>query len=195
MAATQARNAGFQAVLPMQGKPLNAVRASDRKVAADPFYRALTQTLGTGWGDACDPAKLRYERVVLLTDPDADGIHCGALLLMFFYRWMQPLLDLGRVGVVRAPMGEIRCEGDAAPTLAFSDAQFQSICGELRERGRPRFAAVRYRGLGSLDRGALEAHCMVPATRNLRWLTSSDALAAMEVFGSLRELPPQRTLL
>jgi DNA gyrase/topoisomerase IV subunit B len=92
-------------------------------------------------------------------------------------------------------MGEIRCEGTAAPTLAFSDAQFQSICAELRERGHPRFTALRYRGLGSLDRDALEAHCMVPATRNLRWLTSADALAAMDVFGSLRALPPQRTLL
>jgi DNA gyrase/topoisomerase IV subunit B len=119
MAATQARNAGFQAVLPMQGKPLNAVRASDRKVAADPFYRALTEPLGTGWGDACDPGKLRYERVV------------------------------------RAPMGEIRCDGDAAPVLAFSVAQFQSICDELRERGYPGFTALRYRGLGSLDRSAL----------------------------------------
>jgi len=195
IAATQARNARCQAVLPMQGKPLNAVRAPDRKVAGDPFYRALTESLGTGWGDAFDPGKLRYERVVLLTDPDADGIHCGALLLMFFYRWMQPLLDAGRLGVVHAPMGEILREGDTAPVLAFSDAQFQSICAALRNSGRPEFKAMRYRGLGSLDRDALQMHCMAPATRNLRWLTSADALAALEVFGSLRDLPPQLTLL
>jgi len=180
----KARDARCQAVLPIQGKPLNVLRAADRKVAGDPFYRALTEALGTGWGDAFDPGKLRYDRVVLLTDPDADGIHCGALLLMFFHRWMQPLLDAGRLGVVHAPMGEILCDDDTAPVLAFSDAQFQSIGAGLRDRG-----------LGSLDRDVLQTHCLAPATRNLRWLTSADALAALEVFGSLRDLPPQRTML
>jgi hypothetical protein len=73
-----------QAVLPMQGKPLNALKATEKKVAANPLFAALAAALGSGWGEALDLQKLRYTKVLLLMDPDADGIHCGLLLLSFF---------------------------------------------------------------------------------------------------------------
>lgn len=114
-AVSRMRNAQFQAVLPMQGKPLNTVRATAQKVVANPWFAALTQALGTGLGDAFALQALRYDRVILLMDPDADGIHCGALVTMFFYRWMRPLLDDGRVGIARAardPRGRV---GRASP--------------------------------------------------------------------------------
>ena len=97
-----------QAVLPLQGKPLNGARATAARVAADPFLGALAAALGTGWGDACSLDGLRYERVLLLHDPDADGIHIGALLLMHVARWLAPLLEAGRVERVHAPVGEVR---------------------------------------------------------------------------------------
>ena len=103
----QLRDARFQAVLPMQGKPLNAWKASERKVAANPFFMALVAAIGADWGRFCRLEALRYERLLLLMDPDADGIHCGALVTMFVYRWMRPVLDAGRVEIVRPPLDEI----------------------------------------------------------------------------------------
>ena len=89
-AVSRMRNAAYQAVLPMQGKPLNTVRATAQRVVANPWFAALTDALGTGLGDAFEIKALRYDRVILLMDPDADGIHCGALVTLFFYRWMRP---------------------------------------------------------------------------------------------------------
>jgi hypothetical protein len=96
LAVLQVRDQRLQAVLPMQGKPLNALRASDGKVAANPFLHALTDAIGAGRGAAFDREALRYERIVLLMDPDADGIHAGALLLLFFHRWMPALVERGQ---------------------------------------------------------------------------------------------------
>lgn len=194
-AVAAVRDPRRQAVLAMQGKPLNAIRASDRKVAAHPFYSALTNALGTGWGAAFDAARLRYERLVLLTDPDADGIHCGALVLMFVYRWMPLLLERGHVEVVRAPVGEIDPGGGAARVHAFAEAHFQSECAAYRARGDGAFRALRYRGLASLDPEVLRRFCMTPGTRNGRMLAPHDAEQAVEVFGSRAAFSPQRTLL
>jgi DNA gyrase/topoisomerase IV subunit B len=191
----QACDSTFQAVLPMQGKPLNAVRAPDRKVAANPLLMALTDVLGAGWGASFDPQKLRYERVLLLTDPDADGIHCSALLLMFFYRWMRPLLDRGHVMIVRAPFGEVSAREMKSPVLAFSEAQLQSVCRQLRDRGVADFAAQRFRGLASLDRATLERFCIDPASRNAGPISVADAELAMEVFAINGVLSPQQQLL
>lgn len=115
------RDPATQAVLPMQGKPLNATRASRSKVLAHPFFAPLVAALDVGIEADCDPRRLRYERVLVLTDPDADGIHCGFLVLLFFHRWLRPLLDAGRVEIVRPPWGEVVVAG--RPTLAFSEPE------------------------------------------------------------------------
>ena len=194
LAVTQVRDARCQAVLPMQGKPMNALRASAGKVAGNSWYKALVEAIGTGWGAAFDAAALQYDRIVLLMDPDADGIHCGALLLMFFHRWMPQLLEGGYLEMVRAPVGEVRCDGDGRPRYAYADAQFQSLCMQLRSSGGRPFTALRYRGLASLDPAVLRELCVDPASRNGRRLTEADAQLAMAVFASMRELPPQRPL-
>jgi DNA gyrase subunit B len=174
----------------MQGKPMNALRATDGKVATNPFLRALTEAVGAGRGAAFDPSALRYERVVLLMDPDADGIHCGALLLMFFHRWMPLLLENGHLERVHAPVGEVRLAEGGAPAYAYTDAQFQAIGARLRASGATAFTALRYRGLAGLDPSVLVESCVRRETRNGRILGPSDARAAMEVFVSLRALPP-----
>jgi DNA gyrase subunit B/topoisomerase-4 subunit B len=195
LAVGAVRDPRRQAVLPMQGKPLNALRAPAGRVAAHPFYAALIDAIGTGWGAACDSAALRYERLVLLTDPDADGIHCGALLLLFFHRWMPQLLEQGHVEIVRAPVGELRIEGAERPVYAFSDGDFQALAQRLRTAGTGRHTALRYRGLASLGPAALAEHCVDRRTRRGRLLGTEDARDAMAVFASLGDLPPQQPLL
>jgi len=195
LAVSQVRQARTQAVLPMQGKPLNALRATAGKVSANPFFMALVDAIGAGWGGTLDLRSMRYERVLLLTDPDADGIHCGALLLMFFHRWMPALLEQGRLEIVRPPFGEIT-RGHGEPSqLVYSEPEFQAVSAELRAGGSTAFTALRYRGLGSLELETLEALCVRPATRRSHTLGVADAQVAMQVFASLKAMPPQRPLL
>jgi DNA gyrase subunit B len=170
--ACAVRDSQKQAVLAMQGKPLNALKASAQKVAENALYKNLSQALSV---DVIDDLKaqrdaavgqqrhleleqiaprlqnLRYSKVILLFDPDADGIHCSALMQMFFYRWMRPLLDAGRIEMVQYSLDEIKTH--------------------------------RPRGLGSLDPEILRSSCMAPLTRRTRTITVSSAQAAISVFG------------
>lgn len=179
---SRVRDERCQAVLPMQGKPLNAIRATAKKVAANPWLAALTAALGTGLGESFDLSKMRYERVILLMDPDADGIHCGALLLMFFRRWMQPLLEGERLAMTRAPLATIICAGEQIHVR--SETEYRAECEKLRAGGVENFATNRYRGLAGMDLDVLAATCVTPATRVLTPLGITDADAAIAVFGS-----------
>ena len=180
------RDGQFQAVLPMQGKPLNAIKASAEKVAAYPLFKALNESLGIEhshptvdlfvWDD------LRFERLVLLFDPDADGIHSGALMLMFVYQYLRPLLDQGRVLMIHAPWVQISLT-EQQPLYAYSEAQALALTQQLRAQGKTP-QVVRYRGLSGIDRAILMQTCIDPATRNARVMTEQDALAAIEIFGA-----------
>ena len=164
------RDGQFQAVLPMQGKPLNAIKASAEKVAAYPLFKALNESLGIDhsrptadlfvWDD------LRFERLVLLFDPDADGIHSGALMLMFVYQYLRPLLDQGRVLMIHAPWVQISLT-EQQPLYAYSEAQALALTQQLRAQGKTP-QVVRYRGLSGIDRAILMQTCIDPATRNAR---------------------------
>lgn len=183
LAVTRVRDATSQAVLAMQGKPLNAMKATEKKLAAHPLFTALTESLGTGRGEAFDLARLRYTRVLLLMDPDADGIHCGVLMLMFFHRWMRPLLDAGHVEIVRPPWGEV-VPADGAPARhACSEAEFQAISDAVRARGPA--TARRFRGLAAIEPQLLLETCIAPATRRTDRISTAEAAAMIEVFGSL----------
>jgi DNA gyrase subunit B len=182
-----------QAVLPLQGKPLNGARATHARVAADPFLGALAAALGTGRGEACSLAGLRYERVLLLHDPDADGIHIGALLLMHLARWHTPLLEAGRIERVHAPVGEVRgtaggTRTDDPPALAFGEAHFRVLCERARARHGGAVVALRHRGLGGIAPATLEATCVDPATRLTTVLDGTDARLAAAVFGAPRRM-------
>lgn len=183
LAVGRVRDATFQAVLPMQGKPLNAVRASEKKVRAHALFTALTEAIGAGLGDAFALDQVRYDRILLLMDPDADGIHCGALMLMFFHRWMQPLLASGRIQMVRPPWGEVTIHGEDQPRYAQSEAQFQAHCEDLRGRDVA-FTTLRYRGLAGIHLPVLHATCIAPATRWTAPMGVADAETAMRMFGS-----------
>ena len=189
-AVAAVRDPRHQAVLPLQGKPLNGARAAAARVAADPFLAAFAQALGTGWGDACSLGGLRYERVLLLHDPDADGIHIGALLLMHVARWLGPLLDAGRLERVHAPIGEVRGAPGEAAAPAFGDAHFRALCDAARARHGAAFVALRYRGLASIGAAALRATCVDPATRLTTVLDTDDARRATDAFGPLSPTAP-----
>jgi DNA gyrase subunit B/topoisomerase-4 subunit B len=172
---SRVRDAAFQAVLPMQGKPLNALKATARKVAGHPLYQALADAIGAGIGDRFDLTACRYERILLLMDPDADGIHCGVLMLMFFQRWMPALLEASRVELVRPPWGEVLAAGAASPTFAFSEPELQLLADGLRARGG--VVARRYRGLAAIDARVLAATCIVPASRRTSPVSAAQAAA------------------
>jgi len=177
------RDGVFQAVLPMQGKPLNAIKARPEKVANYPLFKAVMDSLGAGFGTDFDLDKLQFERVVLLFDPDADGIHSGALMLLFFYQFMRPMLEAGKIEMIHAPWMQVSIQGQS-PMYAFSEAQSLSLLTQLRAQGHEPIT-VRYRGLAGIDREILFNTCINPTTRNARVMSSTDALMTIEVFGGV----------
>lgn len=181
-AVVNACDSRTQAVLPMQGKPLNAMKASRATVAKNEWLQALVNAIGAGWGESFDIKNIRYERVLLMMDPDADGIHCGALMLMFFHRWMRPLLESGRISVIRPPVYEISSPDFPDRVHAFSDSHYKKLCDALHEK-QIKFNGQRYRGLASINASVLVTTCIDPATRHILSLGCEDAEAAMRVFG------------
>jgi len=176
------RNVGFQAVLPIQGKPTNALRASRRRILANPWLAAFTAALGNAAGTALPLGELRYRRLLLLLDPDADGIHTGALLQIFLHQFMRPLFERRQVEIVHAPWGEIRAV-DVEPLLAFHEAEFQRLCREQRSTTPTRLECIRHRGVGTITPTVLERTCINPTTRRTHVLTTADVEAAIAVFG------------
>ena len=182
-AVARLRDPERQAVLPMQGKPLNAVRASEKRVAAHVHYRALADAIGTDLGTRFDATGLRFDRILLLMDPDADGIHCGALVLMFLHRWMRPLIDAGRVEIVRPPWGEVALAGDGGLHLAFSPEELTALADRLRDRGA--VTSRRYRGLAAIEERVLHATCVAPATRRTGRATAAQIEAMIALLGGV----------
>ena len=181
-AVARARDSEFQAVLPMQGKPMNAVKASKNAVAKNELYQTLIHCLSAGWDAEFDLDARRYKRVVLLFDPDADGIHCGALMLMFFYRWMRPLLESGHLLVARPPLYEITSPDYTDTLHAFNEDHYSKLRRSLEIKNID-FKGHRYRGLASMNDNTLVETCLSPKTRNVYRLERDDAVAAINAFG------------
>ena len=185
LAVARVRDPRFQAVLPMQGKPLNAAKATLRRVAEQPLFRELTAALGTGMGADFRGEGLRFERLLILTDPDADGIHCGVLLLAFLHRFLRPLLDAagagpGRVGWVRAPWGEVTPSDGSETLVAHSEEGLVALAEQVR-REQP-VSVRRFRGLAAIDSELLARHCVLPEGRRV------DRIDARQVEGMLAML-------
>jgi DNA gyrase subunit B len=177
----QLRDERFQAVLPMQGKPLNAMKATRNKVGSNPWFAALIEAVGADYGEHFELSKVRYEKIILLMDPDADGIHCGALLLMFFNRLMQPLLKSGRITLARAPLATIRHGKESIHVR--SEQEQRAEIERLHQAGVTNVETVRYRGLAGMNMEVLAVTCVQPATRIISPLGINDADAAIAVFG------------
>jgi DNA gyrase subunit B len=186
------RDPACQAVLALQGKPLNAWHASAAKVQAHALYRQLAQALGLAHATALaglaapELPPLRFGRVLLLLDPDADGIHIGALLLLYFQRWAPALIDAARLAQAQAPLFVLRPAGapsQAEPLRVHMPQELPALRERLtREHGAPpQVQAVR--GLGSLDPPWLAHWCVRPGSRRLHTVTLSDVQMVLQVFG------------
>ncbi|QTD44895.1 toprim domain-containing protein [Ottowia testudinis] len=191
-AVSAVRDARTQAVLACQGKPLNAWRASAARVAAYPLYAQLAAALGWPSPVATDgmaPAALRFERVLLLLDPDADGIHIGALLLLYLQRFAHVLLAQDRVFMVRAPMAGLRVAardtGEVEDVWAYTPEQARALRERAAAQG-DRWVVLRewgFRGLASLPPEVLRETCVEAVTRRADVVTAAQMQAVMDVFG------------
>lgn len=186
---SRVRDAERQAVLPMQGKPMNARKASEARVRANPWFSAFIGACGCNIGAACRLSDLRYARILLLFDPDADGIHCGALLLIFLQTYMPALLEDDRIWMVRPPLLRITAPGLEKPVYAGSERQYQDQINQLKAGNISSIQTLRYRGLGSLEADLLTEQCVAPATRQADLMGPRDAQMAMSIFGGLDAFP------
>lgn len=188
------RDLDYQAVLPMQGKPANALKASARGLRDNLLFGELRDALGYGALENCktpapvDPMRCRYSRILLLFDPDADGIHGGALMLIYFYQQFPALLEAGRIAIIRPPLFELSYYETAHPDapcrtqLAYTEEQFQQRQRELSLSGAVRLKTQRMRGLGGMPSELLRTTCIAPATRTAFRLSTADAQSAVAVF-------------
>ncbi len=188
------RDANTQAVLPLQGKPLNAWFAPRDKVDQHVLFGQLASALGlpgpTSMPDGGLTA-LRYERVVLLFDPDADGIHIGALVQLYVARWLPSLVDAGALWLCRAPMFEL-VDADGVVHHALTPAHNERVIEAVTQRVGPDGSPITpvppmvraLRGIGGFSPENLRRLCVDPATRLARRITAEDLRDVVALFGT-----------
>ncbi|MGQ9467952.1 MAG: DNA topoisomerase (ATP-hydrolyzing) subunit B [Anaerolineae bacterium] len=178
--AKQGRDRHFQAILPLRGKILNTERASINKVLSSKEIQALISALGTGIGDQFNLEGLRYNRVVVMTDADVDGAHIRTLLLTFFYRYMQPLIEEGHLFIAQPPLYRIATAKEVY--YAYTEAEKEEI---LKHLDGDKVTIQRYKGLGEMNPEQLWETTMDPSRRILLQVTVEDAAEADRIFTML----------
>lgn len=177
----------FQAVLAMQGKPMNAWKASESKVLSNPLFQELIKVIDAGFSDRFELNQCRFDKIILLFDPDADGIHGCSLMLWFFYRWMPGLLDASRLFVASPPICELFDPVAKRRSYPRHPKEKEKVLLEWKsnrsQEVNDRIENRPFRGLASLGHELLSTSCVNPQTRLLRKLTVQDAQASLRVFG------------
>ncbi|MCL5054389.1 MAG: DNA topoisomerase (ATP-hydrolyzing) subunit B [Firmicutes bacterium] len=177
--AKMGRDRAFQAILPLKGKILNVEKARLDKILNNEEIRILITALGTGISEDFDIKKLRYDRIILMTDADVDGAHIRTLLLTFLYRYMQTLVEEGHVYIAQPPLYNVK--KGKKETYIYNDAELEKLRQELGDG----MAVQRYKGLGEMDPDQLWETTMNPETRTLRKVSLEDIVAADEIFSTL----------
>ncbi|OGH19218.1 MAG: hypothetical protein A2868_01835 [Candidatus Levybacteria bacterium RIFCSPHIGHO2_01_FULL_40_15b] len=188
--AKQGRDRKFQAVLPLGGKILNTERARLDKIVEFESLKDMIIALGAGIGETTNMAKVRYHRIIIMTDADVDGEHIETLLLTFFYRHLKEIIDAGYLYIAQPPLYKIQL-GKVAH-YAYSDGERDKV---LKEHGNGKNPSIqRYKGLGEMNPEQLWETTMNPKNRILKKITAYDAEEADRVFTMLmgEEVPPRK---
>ncbi|MFN8539665.1 MAG: DNA topoisomerase (ATP-hydrolyzing) subunit B [Thermomicrobiales bacterium] len=190
--AKQGRDRRFQAILPLRGKILNVEKARLDKMLQNAEIRTLVTALGVGIGDSFDISKLRYHRILLMTDADVDGSHIRTLLLTFFFRHLEPLILGGYLYIAQPPL--YRVATGKEKHWVYSDEQRDALLNKLRAAGAKDPEVQRYKGLGEMNPEQLWETTMDPQNRTLLQVTLEDAVKADETFDMLMgsEVAPRR---
>ena len=178
--AKQGRDRKTQAILPLKGKIMNVEKARLDKILNFAEIKAMITAFGAGIGDEFDIDKLRYNRIVIMTDADVDGAHIRTLLLTFFYRYMRPLIDQGHVYIAQPPLYKIK--KGRSEQYAYTEREMNKI---IRELGKGGYSLQRYKGLGEMNPEQLWETTMDPENRMLLQVNADDAVAADEIFTTL----------
>jgi len=187
--AKQGRDRRFQAILPLRGKILNTERARLDKILNNNEVKALITALGTGIGDNFSLEGLRYHRIIVMCDADVDGAHIRTLLLTFFFRYMQPLIEAGHLYIAQPPLYSIKQKKQLL--YAYTEEEKETL---LKKLNGGKLNLQRYKGLGEMNPDQLWETTMDPENRTLLQVTIEDATAADKTFDMLMgsAVPPRK---
>ncbi|RKX27886.1 MAG: DNA topoisomerase (ATP-hydrolyzing) subunit B [Candidatus Zixiibacteriota bacterium] len=178
--AKQGRNRRYQAILPLRGKILNVEKARIDKVLSNKEIRSLITALGCGIGNDFNAEKVRYHKIIIMTDADVDGAHIRTLILTFFFRYMKPLVELGYIFIAQPPLYRLR--HGKSEQYAFSDEEKEKLLKKMSQTG---VSIQRYKGLGEMNPEQLWRTTMDPETRTLLQVSMEDAASADRLFSIL----------
>jgi len=178
--AKQGRDRKYQAILPLRGKILNVEKARLDRILGYEEIRAMITALGSGIGEEFDLDRLRYDKIIIMTDADVDGAHIRTLLLTFFFRYMRNLIDGGHLYIAQPPLYRVK-EGKRE-LYVYSDKDLNRI---LQDMDRNKVGLQRYKGLGEMNPEQLWETTMNPKTRTLLKVSVEDAIAADLIFTTL----------
>ena len=191
--AQQGRDSNFQAVLPLRGKVLNVEKARMHKIFDNAEIRMMISAFGCGFGDEIDISKLRYHKIVIMTDADVDGQHISTLMLTFLYRYFKPLIEGGYVYLAMPPLYKL-FKGQKALRYCYSDEELELA---KRDFGDEKYDVQRYKGLGEMDPSQLWETTLDPEHRTLKRVTIEDAIDADATFTMLMgdEVEPRKNFI
>lgn len=180
--AKQGRDRRFQAILPLRGKILNVEKAGIARALENSEIRAMITAFGAGLGDEMDLEKLRYHKIIIMTDADVDGAHIRTLMLTFFYRHLRELINEGHIFIAQPPLFKVQAGKQIQ--YAYSNEQMQEIT-KVMDSENKRYNIQRYKGLGEMNPDQLWETTMDPEVRTLLKVTLEDATYADKMFNVL----------